>query len=188
MFSRSAASLLGTAASAALPRLSRSIRAAAASSSSAGTLGGHTEDAVVLQGMTFFGRHGVLPEEAVLGQKFVVDLRIYRCLRAAGVSDRVEDTVDYSRVVEDVRGIVEGEKRYQLIEALAHDITETIFGNFDAVEAVDVCVKKPQVALMASLDYSAVEVRRRRTPLTAAARAAARHRDRLARHRRSIDR
>ena len=34
-------------------------------------------DCVVLKGMSFFARHGVLAEEAALGQKFTVDLKLF---------------------------------------------------------------------------------------------------------------
>ncbi len=122
--------------------------------------GGKGNDAIVLKGMTFFARHGVLDEEAVLGQRFVVDVKMHCCLEAAGRTDDVSDTVDYSRVYGAVRGVVEGEKRYQLIEAIAQDIAASILGGFRQVDSVQVAVKKPQVALMGQLDYSGVEIHR----------------------------
>ena len=71
--------------------------------------------------MTFHGYHGVLREEKVLGQKFVVDVTMSTCMAAAGVSDDLHDTVDYARAFELVKGEVEGESR-DLIECVSHRI------------------------------------------------------------------
>ena len=53
-------------------------------------------DRILLNGMTFYGYHGVRPEEKELGQRFVVDVEMELDLRAAGTSDDLTDTVDYS--------------------------------------------------------------------------------------------
>ena len=119
-------------------------------------------DAIVLQGLTFFARHGVLPAEEALGQKFTVDVTLYRCLEAAGRSDDVAETVDYGAVYAQVKGVVQGQKRYNLLESIAHDIAKGILGSFGDVDAVKVRVKKPHVALMGDLEYSAVQIHRAR--------------------------
>ena len=41
-------------------------------------------DEVVLRGLSFYARHGVLPAEAELGQNFVVDLKLGCCLQVPG--------------------------------------------------------------------------------------------------------
>ena len=57
-----------------------------------------TEDRILLEGMVFFGRHGVLQSERELGQRFVVDLELRLELRPAGLSDDLMRTADYSSV------------------------------------------------------------------------------------------
>ena len=120
-------------------------------------------DAIILKGLTFFAKHGVLPEEATLGQKFTVDLKLHCCLLAAGKTDDVDKTIDYSQVYQAVKDVVAGDKRYNLLETIAHDIVSIIFRNFPQVEEVNVCVKKPHVALMGDLEYSAVQIHRTRS-------------------------
>ncbi|MBI4312116.1 MAG: dihydroneopterin aldolase, partial [Chloroflexi bacterium] len=44
-------------------------------------------DSILLEGMAFYGYHGVNPEERALGQRFVVDLQVYLDLSRAGASD-----------------------------------------------------------------------------------------------------
>lgn len=59
-----------------------------------------SEDRILLRGLVFHGYHGVLPEEQVLGQKFVVDASLSADLAAAGRSDDLADTVSYAAVYE----------------------------------------------------------------------------------------
>jgi len=55
-----------------------------------------SEDRILLEGMIFHGRHGTLPAERELGQPFVVDIELRLDLQAAGLSDDLTQTVDYS--------------------------------------------------------------------------------------------
>ena len=66
-------------------------------------------DIIFLNGMRFYGYHGVLPAENEIGQVFIVDVTLKVDLKDAGQSDDVEDTVNYGEVFEDVKTIVEGE-------------------------------------------------------------------------------
>lgn len=120
------------------------------------------EDRVLLEGMVFFGRHGVLASERELGQRFIVDLDIRLDLRRAGVSDDLTETVDYSDVHRRVREVVEGEP-YDLIETVAERIAASVLESHPGTEAVRVKVAKPDVRLEgAVLGGSAVEILRRR--------------------------
>ncbi len=71
-----------------------------------------------MEGMAFFGRHGVFPAERELGARFTVDVELEADLARAGASDRLDDTVNYARAYELVREVVEGEPCH-LLEAVA---------------------------------------------------------------------
>lgn len=118
-------------------------------------------DRILLNGMTFYGYHGVRPEEKELGQRFVVDVEMEVDLRAAGASDDLADTVDYSRAYRVVREIVEGPGR-NLLEAVAEETAGALLEAFP-VQGVRVRVSKPHVSIRgAMLDGAAVEIYRRR--------------------------
>ena len=120
-------------------------------------------DRILLQGMNFFGYHGTLPAENELGQRFVVDIEMHCDLRAAGQSDDLTQTVNYSEVYEQARAIVEGPK-LKLTEAIAEQIAAAVLERHALVEAIRVKVTKPQVRLGTTvLDGSAVEIFRQRT-------------------------
>ena len=118
-------------------------------------------DRILLAGMTFYGYHGVRPEEKELGQRFVVDLELELDLSAPAVSDDLRDTVDYSRVYQVVREIVEGPSR-NLLETLAEQTAGRVLSAFP-VDGVRVRVTKPHVSIRgAVLDGAGVEIYRTR--------------------------
>ena len=119
-------------------------------------------DRILLTGMQFFGRHGVLPEEQALGGRFVVDIEATLDLRAAGERDDLAATVDYGAIYEGVRGVVEGSP-LQLVEAVAERIAALLLTNFALLDAVTVRVHKPGAPIPeAAAVQVAVEVTRER--------------------------
>lgn len=123
-----------------------------------------TEDLILLEGMTFFGHHGVLPAERELGQRFVVDVEMRVDLRLAGLSDDLSQTVDYGAVHALAKEITEGEP-LNLIEAVAERIATAILQDHPMVETIRVRVAKPDVRLEDTvLSGSAVEILRDREP------------------------
>lgn len=120
-------------------------------------------DSIILEGMQFYGYHGVNPEERVLGQRYVVDLVAEIDLKAAGVSDRIEDTVSYSHIYRSVRAVMEGEPR-NLLESAAQAIADRMLAEFP-IDAVTVTVKKPNPPVRgSSIELAAVRIHRTRPP------------------------
>ncbi|MAF37879.1 MAG: dihydroneopterin aldolase [Chloroflexi bacterium] len=118
-------------------------------------------DRIVLEGMRFYGFHGVNPEERVLGQEYLVDLAVEMELRTAGASDRLEDTVSYAHIYRAVLDVMEGEPR-NLLEAAAQSIAERVLADFP-VDSVSVRVKKPHPPIRGSvIENATVEIYRRR--------------------------
>lgn len=118
-------------------------------------------DKMLLKGMIFQGCHGVLPEEKKHTQRFQVDVILHLDLTSAGLTDRLEATVDYSQVFQLVRQAVENSS-FQLIEALAEHISQVILEVFP-VSAVNVTVYKPDAPVEGEFDYFAVELYRARS-------------------------
>ncbi|MDA1129289.1 MAG: dihydroneopterin aldolase [Chloroflexi bacterium] len=118
-------------------------------------------DRIVLEGMRFYGFHGVNPEERVLGQEYLVDLTVEMDLSRAGNSDRLEDTISYAHIYRAVRDVMEGEPR-NLLEAAAQSIAERVLADFP-VDSVGVRVKKPHPPIRGSvIEFASVEIFRRR--------------------------
>ena len=118
-------------------------------------------DRIILQGMRFYGYHGVNPDEKAQGQSYLVDLEAEVDLARPGLTDGLEDTVSYTHLYRAVRAIMEGESR-NLLERLAQEIADRLLADFP-LEAVTVTVRKPNPPIKGSfIDYAAVSIRRRR--------------------------
>lgn len=117
-------------------------------------------DRILLEGMVFEGTHGVYPEEQVTPQPFEVDVELALNLQPAGMSDDLELTIDYARVFDVCRQIVES-TRFNLIEALAEAIAEELLTGFAATESVTVRIRKPKVQLGGPFRAAGIEIRRR---------------------------
>jgi len=111
-----------------------------------------------VQGIQFFGRHGVTPAEREVGQRFVVDVELRLDLARAGASDRLEDTVNYVAVHDLVRELGRGAP-VCLLEALAERIARAILQRFDPKE-VTVRVRKPAPPIDGVMEWVGVEVTR----------------------------
>ncbi len=117
-------------------------------------------DRILLDAMVFEGTHGVLPEEHLAPQPFEVDVELALNLQPAGLSDDLEQTIDYAQVYETCRQIVES-TRFNLLEAIAEAIAHELLAGFP-VQEVTVRVRKPKVRLGGPLRNAGVEIRRRR--------------------------
>ena len=115
-------------------------------------------DCIIVAGIRELGVHGVLPEEQTRPQPFEVDVELSVDLGAAGESDALEDTVDYSAVCEAVSRVVRNE-RYQLLERLATRIAEVCSVD-ERVTGVHVVVRKLHPPVRAMVDHVAVRVER----------------------------
>ena len=103
-------------------------------------LSNNGDSRIDLKGMRFYGFHGNRPEERTLGQQFEVNLGIETDTRISGISDSIDDTVNYSDIFKDVQKIVVGEQ-YHLLEKLAEVIAGKVL-SYTRVGGVEVEVSK----------------------------------------------
>lgn len=116
-------------------------------------------DKILLNNLGFYGYHGVLKEEGVLGQKFFIDVELSLDTKEAGLNDDMNKSVSYAQVYNIIKDIVEN-KRFNLIEALAENISNSILNEFNLIKSIMVRVKKPEAPVNGIYDYFGVEIRR----------------------------
>ena len=117
-------------------------------------------DRILLNGLSFFGRHGCHAAERELGQKFLVDIELECDLSAPCASDDLQDSIDYVSIYNAAREVIEGESA-QLLESLAQRIADFALQDERVVSAW-VRIRKPHIALPGALDYIGVEITRGR--------------------------
>jgi 7,8-dihydroneopterin aldolase/epimerase/oxygenase len=95
---------------------------------------------IQIEGMEFYAFHGHYKEEQIVGNKFLVDLEIETDLEPAAISDRLENTADYTvacRVVKE-----EMEKKSKLLESIAKRILDALYLNMKNIKKATVRIKK----------------------------------------------
>lgn len=108
--------------------------------------------------MTATGYHGVFPEERREGQPFVVDVVLELDLDTE--SDRLDDTVSYADVADEIEAVITGEP-FNLIETVAGRIADRCLAHGKVV-GVTVTVHKPRAPLTQTFADVSVTISRRR--------------------------
>lgn len=119
------------------------------------------DDKIIIKDLKVFAYHGVNEEEKINGQDFVLDVTLYLPLNKPCHSDDVNDTVSYAKVTKLILKVM-ADRSYDLIEAAADRVAMEIIKNFEQVESVTICLKKPQAPVKADFSYMAVEITRSR--------------------------
>jgi dihydroneopterin aldolase len=111
---------------------------------------------IEVSGLSLYTRHGVSSAERELGQRIVFDVAFELDDCDATVTDRVEDTVDYAEVCEQV-ALAAQERSYKTLERLCAAVAERLIDRFGA-ESVRVKAAKPEPPIPLPVDEVSVEV------------------------------
>ncbi len=111
---------------------------------------------IEITGLSLYTRHGVSEAERDLGQRLVFDIAFELDECDATVTDRVEDTVDYADVCEQV-ALAAQERSYRTLERLCAAVADRLVDRY-GVESVRVKAAKPEPPIPLPVDEVAVEV------------------------------
>jgi dihydroneopterin aldolase len=111
---------------------------------------------IEIVGLSLYTHHGVSEAEREIGQRLVFDIRFDVGEVDALVTDRVEDTVDYGKVCEEV-ALVAQQRSYKTLERLCAVIADRLAEKFGA-ESVSVKAAKPEPPITLPVEQVSVEV------------------------------
>jgi len=111
---------------------------------------------VEITGLSLYTQHGVSEAERELGQRLVIDVAFELSDCDAMVTDRIEDTVDYAEVCEQV-ALAAQERSYKTLERLCGAIADRLTERYGA-ESVRVKAAKPEPPIPLPVDEVSVEV------------------------------
>ena len=120
-------------------------------------------DRIFIKGVLIHARHGVMEHESEVGKRFVIDLELDTDLSASSRSDRLDDTVSYSDVVETATAAFK-DTNYRLLERAAGAVADAILATFARIRAVKVTVHKPHAPIAAIFEDVGVVLTRSRHP------------------------
>ncbi|MDA8858008.1 dihydroneopterin aldolase [Flavobacteriales bacterium] len=108
---------------------------------------------ITVEGIRVFAHHGHLPEEAVLGGHFIVNVLVEADTTEVEKTDDLNDTVDYVKIIEIVKQQMA--IRSNMIEHPAKRIVDAILP-LNKVQKVTVEVEKIQPPIDATFDKISV--------------------------------
>src|SRR5213595_1928462 len=116
---------------------------------------------VEITGLSLYTHHGVEEAERTVGQRLVFDLSFDVGECDATVTDRVEDTVDYADVCQQV-ALAAQERSYKTLERLCSAIADRMIDRYGA-DQVTVRATKPEPPIPLPVEEVSVEVWKERT-------------------------
>jgi dihydroneopterin aldolase len=119
---------------------------------------GHPEPEVTIEisGLSLYTHVGVTEAEREIGQRLLLDLRIDVGDVDATLTDRIEDTVDYSKVCESAN-LVAQQRSYKTLERLCAAIADRVIEEY-GVEAIWIKAAKPEPPMVLPVSEVSVEV------------------------------
>lgn len=100
--------------------------------------------------------HGVMPQERVVGNDYVVNIRIGYPIEKACETDDINDTLNYAKVAELVKETMSTPSN--LLEHVAGRVINSIRQNFPLVENVRISIKKVAPPFSVNVDSAGVEL------------------------------
>ena len=110
---------------------------------------------VIIEKLDCFGRHGVLKEENILGQRFFVSCEMETDFESPALNDDISLAVNYAEVASFITKYVKNNV-FKLIETLSVKLANEILINFK-VKKVTVKIEKPSAPVGLPLKTVAVE-------------------------------
>lgn len=95
---------------------------------------------IILEDIKIYAYHGILPEEAIIGNHYIVNLEVHSDLEIASQSDDLNDTINYAEINEIIHQ--EMEIRSQLLEHVIGRIINKIESQFPQITCIKIKLTK----------------------------------------------
>ncbi|WP_288491128.1 dihydroneopterin aldolase [Prevotella bivia] len=109
-----------------------------------------------LHNLCFHAYIGVAEQERIVGNDYVVDLKLKVDIAKAMLSDDVQDTISYAEVYEVIREVMMSP--CLLLEYAAGRIGKALFNRFPTMEAITVLLTKKNPPMGADCSGASVEI------------------------------
>lgn len=116
-------------------------------------------DWIHIKDLEVFAKHGVFPEENVLGQKFLVSAALGTSTREAGQKDDLTKSIHYGEVSHFICCFLK-EHTFKLLETAVEKLAEELLLKIDRLESVRLELKKPWAPIGLPLKTVSVEIER----------------------------
>lgn len=111
---------------------------------------------IFLKNLRFHAFHGVMPQERIVGNDYLVDVHVNYDFSHAMATDELDDTINYAEVYQLVKE--EMNLPSKLLEHLAGRIGKRLIDSYPSIQDVSVSVMKQNPPFEADSDGAGVQV------------------------------
>ena len=116
-------------------------------------------DEIRIKKLEVFAHHGVFPEENRLGQKFVINAVLYTDLRRAGLTDDLNQSMDYGAVCAEITTFLT-QNTFKLLETAAEKLCAHLLHTLPLLQRITLEIEKPWAPIGLPLDTASVCITR----------------------------
>ena len=111
---------------------------------------------ILLKEIRCYAYHGVAPQENLIGNEYIIDLKLKVDISKAAQTDEVADTVNYAEVNQVI--MAEMAVPSKLLEHVGGRIIEKLFQQFPALEEIELHLSKRNPPMGADVESAGIEL------------------------------
>lgn len=117
-------------------------------------------DFIKITGLKILAHHGVFQEEKSEGQDFFINAKCYYDMKKASKTDDLQYAMNYAEICEYMTEVFTS-KSYDLIEAAAENLCESLLKKFQPLVEIDLELRKPHAPIGLSFEDVSVNISRK---------------------------
>lgn len=111
---------------------------------------------ILLKEIRCYAYHGVAPQENLIGNEYIIDLKLKVDISKAAQTDEVADTVNYAEVHQVI--MAEMAVPSKLLEHVGRRIVEKLFQQFPTLEEIELHLSKRNPPMGADIESAGIEL------------------------------
>ena len=111
---------------------------------------------ILLKEIRCYAYHGVAPQENLIGNEYIIDLKLKVDISKAEQTDEVADTVNYAEVHQVIMAVMAVPSK--LLEHVGGRIIEKLFQQFPALEEIELHLSKRNPPMGADVESAGIEL------------------------------
>ena len=108
-----------------------------------------------LNNFKVYAYHGVRKQEQVVGNEYIINLKIKVSLENAAKSDLLKETISYANICQEIHTVMRSPA--QLLEHVAYKIANHLLATFPIIEELQIKLDKRNPPMGEDIDSAGVE-------------------------------
>ena len=111
---------------------------------------------ILLKEIRCYAYHGVAPQENLIGNEYIIDLKLKVDISKATRTDEVADTVNYAEVHQVIKN--EMAVPSKLLELVSGRVVQKLFGQFACIGEIELRLSKRNPPMGADIESAGIEL------------------------------